>query len=202
MSRTWYTTALLVSPYRRHLFLTLGSVARPSCGRMIRLLAHPLLPPLPSCCRLSLFLTLPVCRRSSLPTGEGGRVWARNQIVRPRESMALHKSFNTLFCWLLRREKLVHKWKVSFIITHKICKTDPLNFAHYYIYYIQSIKGYGVLLIFFLRAQFYGRSCLPCMEGKGLGRDQVDHFRYCMYTVYLRFIFSLVQVITYTSGYI
>jgi hypothetical protein len=37
---------------------------------------------------------------------------------------------------------------------------------------------------------------------KGLGRDQVDHFRYCMYTVYLRFIFSLVQVITYTSGYI
>ncbi len=132
--------------------------------------------------------------------GVGG---GEEQIIRPRESLVLYKSFNTFCFWLWRRAKLVHKWKVSFIITHKSCKTDPLNFAHYYIYYIQSIKEYGVLLIFFLRAQFYGRSCLPCMEGdlyvrrKGLGRDQVDHFRYCMYTVYLRFIFSLVQVITW-----
>jgi hypothetical protein len=43
--------------------------ARLSCGRMIRLHAHPL--PLSSISKLSLFLSLPVCRRSSLLTGEG-----------------------------------------------------------------------------------------------------------------------------------
>jgi hypothetical protein len=37
---------------------------------MIRLLAHPLTPPPVS--QLSLFLSLPVCRRSSLLTGGGG----------------------------------------------------------------------------------------------------------------------------------
>ncbi len=40
-----------------------------SCSRMIRLLAHPL-PPSPVS-KLSLFLSLPVCRRSSLLMGEG-----------------------------------------------------------------------------------------------------------------------------------
>jgi hypothetical protein len=45
--------------------------------------------------KLSLFLGLPVCRPSSLLTGEGReRGWARNQIIRPRESLALYKSFN------------------------------------------------------------------------------------------------------------
>jgi hypothetical protein len=40
--------------------------------------------------KLSLFLGLPVCRR------RGRRSWARSQIIRPRESLALNKSFNTL----------------------------------------------------------------------------------------------------------
>jgi hypothetical protein len=41
-----------------------------SCGRMIRLHAHPL-PPFPVS-NFSVFLSLPVCRRSSLLTREGG----------------------------------------------------------------------------------------------------------------------------------
>jgi hypothetical protein len=40
-----------------------------SCGRIIRLLAHPL--PLSPISKLSLLLSLPVCRRSGLLTGEG-----------------------------------------------------------------------------------------------------------------------------------
>ncbi len=51
-----------------------------SCGRMIRLLAHPR-PPAPSpVSNLSLFLSLPVCRRLSLlmREGGGGRGWARS----------------------------------------------------------------------------------------------------------------------------
>jgi hypothetical protein len=53
---------------------------------MMRLLAHPL-PPLPSasCLSFSVFLTR-----------EGVRGWARIQIIRPRECLALYKSFNTL----------------------------------------------------------------------------------------------------------
>ncbi len=47
-------------------------------------------PPSPSpFSKLSLFLSLPVCRRSSLLTG-----WAIS--IRRRESLALYKSFNTL----------------------------------------------------------------------------------------------------------
>jgi hypothetical protein len=44
-----------------------------SCGRIIRLLAHLLLPPPPpsSVNKLSLFLSPPVCRRPSLQAGEG-----------------------------------------------------------------------------------------------------------------------------------
>jgi hypothetical protein len=41
--------------------------------------------------------TCVVCRRSSLLTGEvGGGEWARSQIIRPRESLALYKSISTL----------------------------------------------------------------------------------------------------------
>ncbi len=58
----------------------------------LRLHAHPL-PPLSLC--------LPVCRRSSLLTGDGGggrgRAWSR--IIRPQESLALYKSFNPLCTW-------------------------------------------------------------------------------------------------------
>ncbi len=60
--------------------------------------------PLPSPVgKLSLFLTFPVCRRSSLQAGEaggggvGGRGRAWIQIIGPLESLALYKSFNTLW---------------------------------------------------------------------------------------------------------
>ncbi len=51
--------------------------------------------------KLSLFLSLPVCRRSSLLTGDGGgREWVGEEpkISTPRESLSLYKSFNTLWC--------------------------------------------------------------------------------------------------------
>ena len=65
--------------------------ARLSFGPTIWLLAT-LLPPSPVS-KLSLFLSLFVCRRSSLMTGEGG-----SQIIRRRECLVLYKSFNAL--WL------------------------------------------------------------------------------------------------------
>ncbi len=46
---------------------------RLSCSRMIKLLAHPLPHYSPVSNLSSLFLRLPVCRRSSLLTGEAGR---------------------------------------------------------------------------------------------------------------------------------
>jgi hypothetical protein len=45
-----------------------------------------------------LFVSFPVRRRSGYWRERGGRGWARNQIIWPRESLALCKSFNTL--WL------------------------------------------------------------------------------------------------------
>ncbi len=59
---------------------------RLSCGRMIRLHAHPL-PPSPVS-KLPLLLSLPVCRLSSLLTGEGG---GRSRIVRPQISLIFYK---------------------------------------------------------------------------------------------------------------
>ncbi len=56
------------SPWRGH--ETIEWMTKLSCGRMIKLLANPLPPSLVS--QLSLFLSLPVCRLSSLQTGEGG----------------------------------------------------------------------------------------------------------------------------------
>jgi hypothetical protein len=62
-------------------------MARLYCGRVIRLLARPLAPP-PPVSKLSLFLGLPVCRRSRLLMGEGGGVGggARSQIILPQET--------------------------------------------------------------------------------------------------------------------
>jgi hypothetical protein len=54
-------------------------------------------PPFSPVSKLSLlFLSLPVCRRSSLLTdeGDGEGVGARSQIIRPRESLGLYKSLN------------------------------------------------------------------------------------------------------------
>ncbi len=47
------------------------------------------------CGKLYLFLSLPVCPRSSLLQGRGGRGWGRSQIIWHRVSLVLYKSFNT-----------------------------------------------------------------------------------------------------------
>ncbi len=65
-----------------------------SCGRMIQLLAHLIPPSLVS--KLSLFLRLPVCRRSSLIKG-GRRVWARSQI----KSYDGEKAWPSINHWIL-----------------------------------------------------------------------------------------------------
>jgi hypothetical protein len=64
--KLWYTITqrVLNDLYRTRL----------SCGRMIRLLAHPLL-----------------CVAGELRRGGGG---VRSKIIQPRESLALYKSFN------------------------------------------------------------------------------------------------------------
>ncbi len=50
--------------------------------------------PSPPVRKLSLLLSLPLCRRSSLLREKG---WVRSQLIRRRESLALSKSFNTLW---------------------------------------------------------------------------------------------------------
>ncbi len=56
--------------------------------------------PLPSPCplsKVSLFLSLPVCRRSSLLTGENGRGRRRSQIIRRQESLVLYNPLTTFW---------------------------------------------------------------------------------------------------------
>ncbi len=60
---------------------------RLSRSRMVRL------PPPVS--KFSLFPSLPVCPRSSLPQEGGGEAVGRSQIIRQRVSLLLYKSFNT-----------------------------------------------------------------------------------------------------------
>ncbi len=47
--------------------------------------------------KLSLFLSLSVCRRSRLLSGEGRRGWAWSRIIRPQEGLVTSKSRNTLW---------------------------------------------------------------------------------------------------------
>ncbi len=78
-------------------------MARLYRGRIIWLLAQPI-PPSPvskldrrhTCGRLR--------KRDNLLTREGGREWAKSQIIRPQESLILYmyKSFNTLCIRLFR----------------------------------------------------------------------------------------------------
>jgi hypothetical protein len=64
-----------------------------SCGCMNRLNTHRFSPSPVS--KFSLFLSLPLCRRSSLLTVEiGGLGWS--QIIRQRESLVLYKSVDTI----------------------------------------------------------------------------------------------------------
>ncbi len=70
--------------------------SRLSRRHMIWLLFHFTPPPLPSA-SLSLFLSLPVCRRSSLLTGQGMDE-EPNHMTAQRESIVFYESLNTL--WL------------------------------------------------------------------------------------------------------
>jgi hypothetical protein len=112
-----------------------------SCGRMIRLLAHPL-PPLPpsNCLSFSVFLCvggLAYWRER----GKGGR--ARSQIIRPRKSLALYKSFNTLWT----RPSYVH---ISSLLECQVQKRKfaPLSHMHSYTP-IQCCKSGFWILCFF-----------------------------------------------------
>ncbi len=68
--------------------------------------------------KLSLFLSLPVSP-AWLLMEERGRGWARSQIIRLRESLALYNSLNTLWYWL--RPNRVKK-------THRIFRFNHLTF--------------------------------------------------------------------------
>jgi hypothetical protein len=79
-------------------YITIGQkVLNDSCGHMIRLLAYPF-PPSPSAtCLSSSFLLCVAGRAYWRQRGEG---WAKiqiRQIIRPRKSLDLYKSFNTLW---------------------------------------------------------------------------------------------------------
>jgi hypothetical protein len=94
----------------------------------------PRLPPSPpplSVIKWPLFLSHPACRGSSLLTGEGGRRRGRSQIRRPRESLALYKSFNSnarydmrlyIHFWLFLHAKEHCKWALIFAGS-PLCKT-------------------------------------------------------------------------------
>ncbi len=75
----------------------LNNLYRPrlSCGYMIRLLTHPLPPPLPSASCPSFSFFLAFCMTV---TGEGWEGMCEKPTLRQRENLALHKSFNTLWC--------------------------------------------------------------------------------------------------------
>jgi hypothetical protein len=60
---------------------------------VMRFGSTPTLLPLIPVSKLPLFRSLPVCHRSSLLTGEGGRGCAWSRIILPQESLALYKSF-------------------------------------------------------------------------------------------------------------
>jgi hypothetical protein len=76
---------------------------------------HPTSTPPSPVSKLSLFISLPVCRWSSLLTGKGvGRWWGRSQIIRPRESLVLYKSFCTPWYVLLYVLYIFHVLKIVF----------------------------------------------------------------------------------------
>jgi hypothetical protein len=59
-------------------------------------------PPPPHSCQQVVSLSQSSCgRRSSLLIGEWRCGWARSQVIRPWESLALHNSFNILWCKVL-----------------------------------------------------------------------------------------------------
>jgi hypothetical protein len=101
------------------------------CGRMIRLLAHPL-PPSPPARKLSLFLSLPLCSRTSLLAGEAGRGRARSQSIRPQENLALSKSFNTLYTYSYNLRMSFHFGGALYgIRSHECCHVNDCAYYRY-----------------------------------------------------------------------
>ncbi len=81
-------------------------------------LAPPTPPPPSPVSKLSLFLSLSVCRPSTLLTGERGSGWGRSQIIRGRrESLVLCKSFNTQvldpYISVLKMRNILHLQELS-----------------------------------------------------------------------------------------
>jgi hypothetical protein len=50
-------------------------------------------------------------KRDNLLSQEGGRGWARSQIIRPQESLVLYKPFNTL--WFVESSDILRQWRLS-----------------------------------------------------------------------------------------
>ncbi len=107
---------------------------RLSCRRMIWLLPRPL-PPSPVN-KLSLFLSLPVCCRSSLLTGERGRVWGRAKSYNGEKASS---SINHSILWQL------------FIIFHKYF--SPTGYSTYFSRTYQ-IFLYNIFMIYLMHLYF------------------------------------------------
>ncbi len=88
--------------------------------------------------KLSLFLSIPVCRRLSLLTGKGVRGWGRSQIIRRRECLFLCKSFSTL--WVNYLEAASHHTNM-----HVLCMCRPtwpgLTYRSSYSYDFLQLQG-------------------------------------------------------------
>ncbi len=83
---------------------------------------------------LSLFLSLPVCHRPSLMTWEGKRRWARSQIIRPRESLALYKSFILSACPRVKCRILGHEFLYLVVLADFLLKRNlatPWGFSYF-----------------------------------------------------------------------
>ncbi len=94
---TFVQTVLILEVWRhgpREYWMIEWLRARPFRSRMIWLLA---LPPLPSTvAKVGRRHTGRLRKRDNMLTGEREMGWARSQIIRPQETLALYKAFNTL----------------------------------------------------------------------------------------------------------
>ncbi len=92
----------------------------PGCFTVVWFGSFPTPPPL-TLSNLSLLHSLSVCRRSSLPTGGGGRWWRRSQSIRRRDSLVLYKRETYTFELLYTTQVLRCK---KYGPTHRVAITD------------------------------------------------------------------------------
>jgi hypothetical protein len=90
------------------------------------------LPPSPIS-TLSIFLSLPVCRRSRFLTREG-RGWGRSQIIRWGESLVLYKSFNTLCLFGAFRKRTKGPAPLLDITEHNFCSNNIILFVDFVVF--------------------------------------------------------------------